>query len=40
LPKKKDDITKAKVTYKQLLTEYPQSTAAKLAKPRLASLEN
>jgi tol-pal system protein YbgF len=37
---KQDNITKAKATYQQLLTEYPQSTAAKLAKPRLASLEN
>ncbi|MEW6995694.1 tol-pal system protein YbgF [Colwelliaceae bacterium MEBiC 14330] len=37
---KQNDITKAKATYQQLLTEYPQSNAAKLAKPRLASLAN
>lgn len=37
---KQNDLKKAKATYQQLLTEYPESTAAKLAKPRLASLLN
>ena len=35
---KQNDAKKAIATYQQLLTEYPKSTAAKLAKPRLASL--
>ncbi|MCP4989477.1 MAG: tol-pal system protein YbgF [Colwellia sp.] len=33
-------IDEAKVIYQQLLKEYPKSTAAKLAKPRLAALVN
>jgi tol-pal system protein YbgF len=37
--KQKND-KKAIATYQQLLKEYPKSTAAKLAKPRLASLTN
>ena len=35
---KQNDATKAKTSYQQLLKEYPDSTAAKLAKPRLATL--
>ena len=35
---KQNDAKKAIATYQQLLKEYPKSTAAKLAKPRLASL--
>jgi len=35
---KQNDAKKAIATYQQLLKEYPESTAAKLGKPRLASL--
>ncbi|KGJ95116.1 tol-pal system protein YbgF [Colwellia psychrerythraea] len=35
---KQKDNKKAIASYQQLLKEYPESTAAKLAKPRLASL--
>lgn len=35
---KQNNAKKAINTYQQLLKEYPKSTAAKLAKPRLASL--
>ena len=35
---KQNDAKKAIATYQQLLKEYPDSTAAKLGKPRLASL--
>ncbi|MEI6894806.1 MAG: tol-pal system protein YbgF [Colwellia sp.] len=37
---KLNDNKKAVATYQRLLKEYPESTAAKLAKPRLASLTN
>lgn len=37
---KQNNTLKAKNTYQQLLEEYPDSTAAKLAKPRLATLDN
>ncbi|PKI16815.1 tol-pal system protein YbgF [Colwellia sp. 12G3] len=37
---KQNDVKKSIATYQQLLKEYPESTAAKLAKPRLASLTN
>lgn len=37
---KQNDVKKAIASYQQLLKEYPKSTAAKLAKPRLASLTN
>jgi len=37
---KQKDTKKAIAIYQQLLKEYPQSTAAKLAKPRLAALVN
>ncbi|ALO35209.1 tol-pal system protein YbgF [Colwellia sp. MT41] len=37
---KQKDNKKAIARYQQLLVEYPESTAAKLAKPRLASLTN
>jgi tol-pal system protein YbgF len=37
---KQNNSKKAIATYQQLLKEYPESTAAKLAKPRLASLLN
>jgi tol-pal system protein YbgF len=37
---KQNYAKKAIASYKQLLKEYPKSTAAKLAKPRLASLTN
>jgi len=35
---KQEDTKTAIASYQQLLKEYPESTAAKLAKPRLASL--
>jgi len=35
---KQKDNKKAIASYQQLLKEYPDSTAAKLAKPRLAAL--
>ena len=35
---KKNNTKKAIASYQQLLKEYPKSTAAKLAQPRLASL--
>lgn len=37
---KQNDNDKAISIYQDLLTQYPDSTAAKLAKPRLASLQN
>jgi tol-pal system protein YbgF len=37
---KQKDTKKAVAIYQQLLKEYPKSTAAKLAKPRLAALVN
>jgi tol-pal system protein YbgF len=37
---KQNNVKKAIASYQQLLKEYPKSTAAKLAKPRLASLTN
>ena len=37
---KQGDNKKAIASYQDLLTQYPDSTAAKLAKPRLASLTN
>jgi len=37
---KQKDTKKAIAIYQQLLKEYPESTAAKLAKPRLAALVN
>ncbi|PKG82110.1 tol-pal system protein YbgF [Colwellia sp. 75C3] len=37
---KQNDVKKAITSYQKLLKEYPNSTAAKLAKPRLASLTN
>ncbi len=35
---KKNNVDKAKILYSQLIKEYPDSTSAKLAKPRLESL--
>jgi tol-pal system protein YbgF len=37
---KQSNVKQAIASYQQLLKEYPKSTAAKLAKPRLASLTN
>lgn len=36
---KENDNTRASVLYRQLLSEYPNSSAAQLAKPRLESLQ-